>query len=226
MRRAWVIRGGDDNRSVDAFVAAGVIGVGYPDVPDGRTVDRWDVTELLRLKGWTSPEGRAEAFELFVRSIGVGDVVVMPDTPRREVVMGRIEGDYEFVAHLPPDDHRHRRPVSWFGRHRVDLLPGGVRDLSKQRNVLTERTSVALVDHAAAVERGELGRDPMDTASQARTPPIRSTKPRVTGKAATSKVAAPKAATPAPTVRSCPACYLVKNVTLFREGSDVCVDCA
>lgn len=36
--RAWVVRGGDNNRLVDEFVDAGVTGVGYHTVPDGRTV--------------------------------------------------------------------------------------------------------------------------------------------------------------------------------------------
>jgi hypothetical protein len=217
--RVWVIRGGDDNRLVDDFVAAGVIGVGYPDVPDGRTVDRWDVTEILRLRGWTGPESRAEMFEQFVRVVGVGDVVVMPDTPRREVVIGRVEGEYEFAGHLPVEEYRHRHPVTWLGRHGIDLLPAAHRDVYKQRTTLTERSSAVLLDHADAVERGELGRDARDTAPAAR-PPRR---------AATKAPSVPKARsvpkTPASSGRACPGCYLIKSDSLFPGGSEVCVDC-
>jgi hypothetical protein len=221
----WVIRGGEDNGMVDAFVAEGVIGVGYPDVPDGRTVDRWDVTERLRLRGWTVPESRAEMFELFVRGMSLGDIVVMPDTPRRDVVLGRVEGDYEFAAHLDADDHRHRREVAWFGRHAVDLLPAGVRDLTRQRQAISERSTPGFVEHAEAVERGELGRVATDTAPAARpmTPRAASSPKTPRALRAPKAPVVPKAVVPAG--RVCPGCFLRKSDAQFPPASEVCGDC-
>jgi len=220
-RRVWVIRGGEENSLADDFVAGGYVAVGYPDIPDGRSVDRYDVTERLRLKGWTVPEARAEMFALFVHQVRAGDLVVLPDTSRRDVVLGRVDGDYEFLAHLSPDDHRHRRPVSWFGRHEVNLLPEACRDLSRQRQVLTERSSPVLLAHLESVERGELGRDAQET-ERPRAPRAPSA-PRALRVRAAAPPRTPKA-TP-PEGRRCSECFLVKAPDLFPDGGDVCVDC-
>lgn len=217
MLRAWVIRGGDDGRLVDAFVEGGYIAVGYPDIPDGRRVDRYEVTERLRARGWTVPEARAETFAQFVHQMGPGHVVVLPDTRRREVVIGVVAGDYEFHADVDADDYRHRRPVRWLARHAADLLPSALRDVTRQRQTLTERSAPSLVEHAEAVERGDLGRDPLATSAPSTPRPARA--PR-----------APRAAPPPkpspPAERQCRECFTRKPLDLFPGGGDVCVDCA
>lgn len=220
MRRVWVIRGGEENHLVDDFVAGGVIGVGYPDVPDGTTVDRYDVTERLRAKGWTNPEARAELLQLFVHQVRPGHLVVMPDTARREVVIGRIEGDYEFRYDLSPDEHRHRRPVTWLGRHAAGLLPESCRDLTRQRTALAERSTPALIAHAEGVERGEIGRDPLET-----TAPSTPAAPRAARTRATSPTPKPKQPAP-PQGAVCDGCFLRKSADLFPDGGTLCVDCA
>lgn len=221
MRRVWVIRGGDEDGLVDELVAGGYIAVGYPDITDGTTVDRYDVTERLRARGWTNPEARADMFHQFVHQLAPGHLVVLPDTRRREVVVGRVEGGYEFRHDLDAEEHRHRRPVTWLARHSVDVLPESLRDAYRQRQVLTERS--ALLAHAEAVERGELGRDPRDTArpTAQRSPGSRpTTSPR--------KPAAPKAPPhPAPPAgKVCDGCFLRKAADLFPGGGTLCVDCA
>jgi hypothetical protein len=217
----WVVRAGEDGNLVDAFVDGGYVALEYPDVPDGRAVDAYDITERLRGKGWTSPETRAELFALFVHQMRPSHLVVLPDTARRDVVIGRVDGDYEFLAHLDPDDHRHRRQVTWLARHGVDDLPESVRDLTRQRSVLVERS--ALLAHVEAVERGELGRDAHDTArpTVARTPrtPSAPRAPRA------PKVVKPVKAAP-PAGRRCGECFLVKPPALFPDGGEVCADCA
>ena len=212
----WVIRGGDEADLVDAFVDGGYIAVEYPDITDGRTVDTYDVTERLRARGWTVPEARAEMFEQFVHRIGIGDLVVLPDTSRREVVVGRVDGAYTFHGSLDPDSHRHRRAVTWVGRHAVGLLPESARDVTRQRTALTERSSAALLAHVEAVERGEVGRDPRQLVAP--TPARTTRQPR-----AARATAAPKAAPPSG--KSCSSCFLVKALDLFPAGGDVCVDC-
>jgi hypothetical protein len=218
----WVVRAGEDGHLVDEFVDGGYIALEYPDVPDGRGVDRYDVTERLRMKGWTSPEVRAELFAQFVHQMRPGHLVVLPDTARRDVVIGRVEGDYEFVGHLSADDHRHRREVVWLGRHGVDALPEAVRDLTRQRAVLAERS--ALLAHAEAVERGELGRDATDTERPV-TPraPRAPRAPSVRAPRAPKVVKPPKAEPPAG--KRCSECFLLKPPALFPDGGDVCADC-
>jgi hypothetical protein len=219
----WIIRGGEDGSLVDAFVDGGYTAVEFPDVPDGRSIDRYDVTERLKARGWTGPETRAEVFELFVHRIGIGDLVVMPDPARRDVVLGRIDGDYEFQAFIDPGQHRHRRAVEWLGRHGVDELPESARDVTRQRAVVAERTSPALVAHVESIERGEVNaRGAAETATPSSSVVSRAPKaPRAPR--APKAAAAPKPTAPAD--RTCPGCWLQKAPNQFRDGSDLCTDC-
>jgi hypothetical protein len=216
----WVIRAGEDGSRVDEVVDAGVVALEYPDVPDGRSVDLYDITERLKARGWTSPETRAELFSHFVNQVRTGDLVVLPDTARRDVVIGRVDGDYEFAFGLDAEELRHRRAVTWLGRHGVDQLPEAHRDVTKQRAVLAERSGQSLLDHLESVERGEVGRSATDTTvTRAPRSPRSST--------VASRSSTPRAPKPAPAVtRTCTECFLAKSVDLFDGGSDVCVDCA
>ena len=216
-RRVWIIRAGEDGSRADELVRAGVVGLEYPDVGDGRRLDRYDVTERLKARGWTSPETRAELFSSFVNQVRVGDLVVMPDTARRDVVIGRVDGDYEYAPEH--GDLRHRRFVTWLARHGTDQLPEAHRDVTRQRAVLAERSMPALLEHLERVERGELGRDPRHTETPRAPRPSRASSPRMP---AASK---PVKATP-PAGRRCRECFLVKAPDLFDGDTDVCVDCA
>ena len=158
MSRVWCIRGGEGNRLVDAFVDGGYTAVGYYLIPDGRTVTESEVAAVLRSEKRTVPERRAAMFEDFVRHVAPGDVVVMPDTPRGEVVVGRVDGPYEYRGDLPAEQYRHRRKMRWVGRHRIDDLPTAWAHLYKQRPTLQVCDAPELVTHASRVEAGELGR--------------------------------------------------------------------
>jgi hypothetical protein len=217
----WVIRAGEEGQLVDLFVDAGVVGLEYPDVPDGRGVDQYDVTERLKARGWTSPERRAEMFIQFVHQVRPGHLVVLPDTARGDVVVGRIDGDYAYDSSLDVDECIHRRAVTWLGRHARGELPASARDLYRQRTVLAESTSPALLEHLEAVERGEIGRGvhELDAPRPARAP----TAPRAPR--APKATPTPKAPA-APTTRTCTSCFLTKSVDLFPGGGETCVDCA
>lgn len=225
-----MIRGGDDNRLVDVFVGAGVIAVGYPDIPDGRRLDRYDITERLRDRGWTVPETRAEMFVQFVHQIGLGHLVVMPDTPRGDVVVGRVVGDYELGPVLDDEDgYRHRRPVEWLGRHDRSLLPESTRDLYRQRTTLAEHTSPLLLAHLEAVERGEvMTRDAaeVDSPKAPRARAERAPRPSASRASRVPKAQPLPKAPAAPTTRTCTSCFLTKSVDLFPGAGETCVDCA
>lgn len=215
-RRVWIIRAGEDGSRVDELVADAVVALEYPDVGDGRSLDLYDITERLKSRGWTSPETRAELFSHFVNQVRVGDFVVMPDPPRRDVVIGRIDGDYQYAFQL--DDLCHRRGVTWLARHGTDQLPDAHRDLTRQRAVLAERSMPALVEHLERVERGELGRDPRHTESPRSPRAPRASSPRA------AAAPRPKKAVP-PAGRRCNECFLVKAPEQFDGDADVCVDC-
>ncbi len=128
-RRAhWVVRAGDENRLVDEFIDSGVIGVGYGTLPDGRDLTYTAVRRLLVAEATSEALDRhTSMFIEFVQEISIGHIILMPDTPRREMVMGDVTGPYEFHADLRPERCRHRRTVEWFGRVPLADLPTGRR---------------------------------------------------------------------------------------------------
>ena len=143
----WVIRGGERNRLVDAFVAEGAIGVGYRSIPDARSLADGELEHLLVHRGGSaSVTLHARMFRWFAWEMAVGDPVLMPDTPHRELVVGRVAGGYEFHAGLPPDRYRHRRAVEWIERVPFDVLPPEASRLHRQQQTLTRRTDPGLVE--------------------------------------------------------------------------------
>lgn len=160
MASVWVIRGGPDNRLVDEFIDGGVIGVGYGSVPDATQLDRHEIDELLREEGKSARvEMHSAMLVAFVQRIALGDVVIMPDTPRGDVVIGEITGAYKFHPGVPEDHYRHRRSVRWLGRLRHADLPPGRQELYRQRQTLREvHRADDLVDYAKRAGEGQIGR--------------------------------------------------------------------
>lgn len=216
----WVIRGGEDNRYVDRFLDGGYTAVAYPEVGDGRKLERHLILRALERAEVKDPPAAANAFHAFLSAISVGDPVFMPDVGRRQVVLGIVDGEYEFHEEVPPSAFRHRRPVRWLRRHDRDELPASWTEVYRQRSVLKRYEAQSLTDHVARVLAGELGRDAKQrTAARVRatTSGSGSTRPR-----APRAPAKPKA--PERKLRTCPSCGFNLNEAVF-EGQDVCRDC-
>jgi predicted Mrr-cat superfamily restriction endonuclease len=211
-RRAhWVVRAGEENRLVDEFIDSGVTGVGYFTVPDGTDLTYTAVRRLL------VSEATSEALDLhtsmfieFVKEISIGHIILMPDTPRRDMVVGDVTGPYEFHPDLPPERYRHRRTVEWFGRVPVADLPAGADKLYRQRTTLTRASTPGLEEFTDRVRAGDIGRP---ATARTRTTPRR------------SRSAVPQRPAPVVRERVCPGCGMIKHIEQFGpEG--VCVDCA
>jgi hypothetical protein len=212
--RVWVIRGGDDNRLVDEFIDNDSIGVGYYRVRDGTRISEDELTAILRNENLAAAGQRLSRFRWFVWQMSPGDVVVMPDTPRGEVVIGEIVGDYEYRADLPADRYRHRRAVKWLGRHPHSDLPAGREDVYRQRQTLQPLDAPDIIKHANRVRRGEVGRRATDR--RGLTKRKRAVTARrsgnVTGAAAADKV--------------CPGCGQLRAPTQLAAHGGRCADCA
>lgn len=216
MATVWVIRGGERNRLVQSFLDSGEIGVGFPELPDGRDVDRSKALRLLQQDPEAAPpEADAAMFLSFVRRIEVGDVVVMPDPAASGLVCGVVAGDYEYRGELDADRHRHRRPVEWRRRLPVSALPERLAHLPRTRHAVADVHDGRLRDLALQCCRLELGDDPLDRprgATGASAGPRRSRAPRRPPRATIAE-------------RRCTNCLVSKPADLFEEGSDWCRDC-
>ena len=54
-------------------------------------------------------------------------LVLTPDAENATVLVGRIDGDYEYRDDAPITGHQHVRRVTWFGRMSRSDLPGQAR---------------------------------------------------------------------------------------------------
>lgn len=211
----WVIRGGERNRLVPEFLRDGSIGVGYPTIPDGRSIDRAKALRLLQDEDdVAAPEGAAAMFLSFVRRIDVGDVVFMPDPQEDGMACGVVTGDYEYRDEVPVDRYRHRRTVDWRARLPNDQLPERLEHVPRQRQTLNDVPDGKLRDLALQCCAGEVGDDPHDR----RSPPVRSSG----GGRSRKPQRPPKASIPE---RRCAGCLLVKPAELFDDDGDWCRDC-
>ena len=217
MATVWVIRGGDGNRLVQTFLDAGEIGVGYPELPDGHTVDRSSALRLLQPDPEApAPEADAAMFLSFVRRIEVGDIVLMPDPAAGGFVCGVATGDYEYREDVEASRCRHRRPVEWRRRLPFGALPERLAHLPRQRQVVHDVPDGRLRDLALRCCRLELGDDPFDRPRGA-TP---------TGRPRSSRIRAPKRPPKASMPeRRCAGCLVVKPAEVFEDGGDWCRDC-
>jgi hypothetical protein len=218
MATVWVIRAGDRNRLVQTFLDAGEIGVGYPDLPDGRTVDRSKALRLLQSDPEApAPEAQAAMFLSFVRRIEVADIVLVPDPAAGGFMCGVVAGDYTYRDDLDPSRARHRRPVQWRRRLPFDDLPERLAHLPNQRQVLDDVADGRLRDLAQQCCRGERGSDPFDRPRGAT-----ATGPRRTRSSTSSPRRPPPATIPE---RRCANCFVVKPAELFDGDSEWCRDC-
>ena len=216
MATVWVIRGGERNRLVQTFLDAGVIGIGFPELPDGRQVDRAKAVRLLQ--HLPDAEAQAARFLSFVRRIAVGDLVLMPDPAAGGFPVGVVAGDYRFHDDVEPDRYRHRRPVEWRRRLPYGELPERLKHLPNQRYTLDDVADGRLRDLALRCSREELGEDPFVRPRGATA--ASSGAPR---RSRSSGPPRPPKATIAE--RRCAGCLLVKPEAVFEDGSDWCRDC-
>lgn len=105
---AWLIRAGRGGKHAAACREHGVIALGWPCVADAREADPEDVPAAVRK---------------VVDDVEIGDLVVTPDSPAREVMVGEVSGDYRWDPESPIPGHRHVRPVRWIDECPKDELP-------------------------------------------------------------------------------------------------------
>jgi predicted Mrr-cat superfamily restriction endonuclease len=201
----WLVRAGEESRHAARFAASSVIAVGWRNIDglrDLRGLSEADVLRLLRVAPTlSSPEADAGELLAFRDDIGVGDVVVTPDATQRDVLVGEVTGDYEYLDPSPAGDYRHVRTVNWFGRWDRDLLPDHLRRETNYRRTLRRLTNRQEWLNFAETMR-DSARMPTAKPQGAR---------RSTGGSAQSAD------------RVCPGCGLLKSPAQFV--SSVCRDC-
>lgn len=207
----WFVRAGQESRHAQAFVAAGVMGLGWNGIPGLGNLgglSRDDIESALDASSLISVPG-ADANELlaFRDEIHIGDLIVTPDSPCREFVFGTVTGEYEYRDPSPLGDYRHVRPVDWTGRVAWTSLPQHLEDAKWYRR--TVRSLDADADEWLALIATTHG--PAERAAQARPRPSASRVHSGTDRSTAAD-------------RVCAACGLLRSPGLL-DASDVCADC-
>ena len=122
----------------DLFLTEGVICIGYPNTGDLTNVDKDEIREILRrASGWESSQlgNHLGIVNAFVHTMAEGDTVLIAD--QDWVHIGEV-GPYQFDATLDESGLSHRRPVRWLGRVERHRLNEYVRELLRNRGILSK----------------------------------------------------------------------------------------
>jgi predicted Mrr-cat superfamily restriction endonuclease len=216
----WVIRGGEQNRLVDRFVDEGVVAVEFPEVPDAEILTHSEIRRFLAGDLSTAAlDAEVGVMTAFVRELGEGNSILVPDPARGEVVVGTVTSRYEFHDDVPGELGKHRRTVDWIARHPISQLPSAVQGVTKQKLTLQQHRDAEWSGYLRQVRDGEIGRDPKDrpagTTSTTTKASARSTTPRAPR--------VPKKPAPV-TQKTCPGCFLQSHPDRFV--GEYCADCA
>jgi predicted Mrr-cat superfamily restriction endonuclease len=134
-----MVRSSDAGRSIDDAVTSGVVSVDFPETSDVKGLAAEEIAKLLAgSKSKTAVTRQAQMLFAFANEIAEGDSIILPDRARRQVVVGRVTGPYEWVESAPAPEDRHTRAVEWNARFSWDDLPDSVKHtvLHYQRAVL------------------------------------------------------------------------------------------
>lgn len=123
----WVVRAGSGGAYAATFEELGYVALGSAPVCDVSGFERDGIREALARERPEDSSGRlntaAGQLYRFVNEMRVGDYVVTPDQGTRELLIGKIAGEYEYFAEPVVSTFHHARRVEWMFRRSRDLLP-------------------------------------------------------------------------------------------------------
>lgn len=117
----WVIHIGNDDRIALRAVEEGFVCIGWTKMGDVSSYTTRDSLRDAMQATWPGFKKRklgnnvGQVFR-FAHEMKIGDPVVLPVKPTREVAIGKITGDYRFAAddeELVENDYSNVRPVEW-----------------------------------------------------------------------------------------------------------------
>lgn len=114
----WVVRAGQGSEIIDEVREQGVVAIGWAEMGDcSQYKTRQDFREAYEraYPEDTNPHrigGQAGQVYRFVREVAVGDIVLCPNSPAREVLIGEVSGDYQYDSERI-EGYVHLRSVEW-----------------------------------------------------------------------------------------------------------------
>jgi restriction system protein len=118
-----VVRAGEGGRYAGEFETLGLIGIGFNEIGDVAGMDRDALFGHAREQVGSRGGNVAGQIHRFANLMATDDLVAVPDGATRELLYGRVVGEYEHRATAPVAHYRHVRKVKWMGRRNRDPLP-------------------------------------------------------------------------------------------------------
>jgi restriction system protein len=159
MTRFWMVRAGEGGYLAEAFEQAGCVAIGWQGAGDFTPI-----TTLAEMRQRLIDSSRDEkpgalanssamAFK-FRAEMGIGHDVVTYDPSKREYLLGKITGEYEYAPGRVPD-YNHVRSVKWEGRVSRDLLPASSKNTLGSTLGVFEPGEAVLADLRRAMDNPE-----------------------------------------------------------------------
>lgn len=130
MVRVWVVRLGEGGEIADECRTNQIVAIGWSDVGDLSAFSDYEslrakVYEVYRDR-YKSPGGAGVAASMlwsFINDVESGDIVISPKKETRELLVGKVIGDYVFDLHAVSPDYPNIRKVEWVGELSFDSVP-------------------------------------------------------------------------------------------------------
>jgi predicted Mrr-cat superfamily restriction endonuclease len=207
---------------VDACVSNDVIALRFA-AGDATSLDTEEIVANFADSDSANPQDHqrlAAELNTFANQIQIDDIVVSPDKPRNQYLVGRVTGKYEWNEETPVPNANHVRSIEWVNTISWDTVPVEFKTITNYQRAAMRVNDATLI--AACVEALEDRKMKAELLSA--TPPVakRPTSPRLRKTTAPAK--APKY-DPTKQERLCKSCGLKKHIRQFSGTSEFCADC-
>jgi len=158
-KRAWMVRAGDDNELAGIVEERNLVAIGWREVGDVSDVgSRKEFKERYRQAFPEHSTGRlrtnAAQIYRFAQEIQVGDYVLTYITSSREILIGLIEGPYQYLRDPCLDKYPHVRQVDWLAKVSRDDFGQRAR-----RSLGSRSTVFSLDDYVDQIHRLATGQE-------------------------------------------------------------------
>ena len=129
----WMVRAGDENELADLVEEKGAVAVGWPKMGDLSTLEtRQDFRERCK-EAYPDQPGAATAIKAaelyrFATRMSEGHYVVTALEGAKEVLIGLVDGPYEYRTDLFGEHYPHVRRVRWLKRVPWDSFGAPARE--------------------------------------------------------------------------------------------------
>ncbi len=119
----WVVRAGKGGQFAEDFERLGLVAIGFREAGDPTGLTRDQLFAQTREAAGSKAGNIAGQVDRFSRVMRAGDLVAVPDGGTRELLCGRIVGEFEHRQEAPVAHFRNVRNVDWIARRDRDDLP-------------------------------------------------------------------------------------------------------